>query len=411
MSFLFNFDSVENFIYKINNRNWENTSSSEKVEGALVSLEPDTGKIRSMVGGGGFSSENQLNRATQIYRQAGSSFKPFVYAAALDSGYYTAGNVLVDSPIVYEDGEGKTWIPNNYGGLYAGRVTLRQALEKSINIISIKLADTVGINSILDISAKMLHLTDPVEQRKRLRHDLSISLGSIEVSPLEMATAYAMFANGGKDVIPYTIKRVRDRYNHLIEDNEGKIVKMKRANILTPQVSYLMSDLLKGVLLPGGTAYKTVSAFKFDFKAAGKTGTTDNWTDAWFIGFTPELSTAVWVGFDNPAISLGVGNTGGQVAVPIWVSYMGRALEQYKNLEQPEPQGIVRKVICSVSGLLPTSACQKTYEELFIQGSEPVKSCDICGRDEKDNDYEMRDIPTELIKQHKPKYNLLKKIK
>ncbi len=407
---LFNLDNLDNFLYALKNLGNEDTSSSEKVEGAIVAIEPKTGKIRAMVGGSEFNANNQLNRTVQMYRQAGSSFKPFVYAAALNSGFYTPGSSLIDSPIVYYDKEGKEWIPNNYGGGYEGHVTLRKALEKSINIISIKLADTIGIHSIIDLSSSMLHIISPEEKRRRMRRDLSIALGSVEVSPLEMANAFAIFANGGRDVKPYSIKRVKDRNGNLITEAKDDIDNAPRRQILSPQIAYMMSQLLKSVLEDGGTAYKAVKNLNFDFDASGKTGTTDNWKDAWFVGYTPELSAAVWVGFDNYSLSLGIDNTGGQVAAPIWAQFMVSALKNYDNTKMDRPDGITTVKICSKSGLIPGPACKQVFEENFLDGSEPTKSCNICGKEDTLNDeYELNDIPANLLKNRKPRYNLLKK--
>lgn len=406
---LFSLDQMDNFLYALLNEGKEDVSKDEKVEGAIVALEPKTGKIRAMVGGSDFNANNQLNRTTQMFRQAGSSFKPFIYAAALDSGYYTPGSSLVDSPIVYYDKDGKEWIPNNYGGEYQGQVTLRKALEKSINIVSIKLADTVGIGNVVDLCASMLHIYSAEEKRKRMRRDLSIALGTIDVSPLEMATAFAIFANNGKDVVPYSIRKVKDRNNNIILDEEKRIKELNRRQVMTPQIAFLLSHMMKSVLQKGGTGYRAVSGLDFEgYDAAGKTGTTDNWKDAWFVGYTPELSAAVWVGFDNYSLSLGIDNTGGHVAAPIWANFMHSALQNYTNTKFKKPDGIVTLEICAKTGLLPSAACTEVFEENFLAGSEPTTGCKYCGHeDEESEDYEMRDIPSELLKKRKPGYNIL----
>ncbi len=408
---LFSLDNMDNLLYTLVNAGREDVSKEEKVEGAIVAVEPKTGKIKAMVGGSDFNANNQLNRSVQMFRQAGSSFKPFVYAAALNSGYYTPGSSLVDSPIVYYDKDGREWIPNNYGGEYQGQVTLRRALEKSINIISIKLADTVGIGSIVDFCASMLHISSPEEKRKRIRRDLSLALGSVEVSPLEMASAFAIFANEGKDVIPYSIRKVVDRNGNTILDEEKRLKKTIKRQVLTPQIAYLVSHMMKSVLQPGGTGYRAVSGLDFSkFDAAGKTGTTDNWKDAWFVGYTPQLSAAVWVGFDNYSLSLGIDNTGGHVAAPIWALFMASALQNYTNTTMKKPEGIVTMKICAKTGLLPSASCKNVFEENFLSGSEPTTSCQYCGNDDMgNNDYEMQDIPAELLKKRKPRYNLLNK--
>jgi penicillin-binding protein 1A len=404
---LFNMNGLEDLMFAMRSKGRENSAGAEKVEGALVAIEPSTGKIRAMVGGGEFNSANQLNRAVQMRRQAGSSFKPFIYAAAIDSGRFTAGSSMEDSPIVYFDKEGREWIPNNYGGEYLGFVTLRKALEKSINIVSIKIADTIGLRSVIETSSRLLHLISDAERVRRIRRDLSLALGTMEVSPLEMATGFAIFANQGRDVVPYSIKQVKDRNDHLLEDEESALQALPRRQILTPQVAFIISDMLRSVLEPGGTAYDAIKNTGFKYEAYGKTGTTDNWKDAWFIGFTPELATAVWVGFDDYSLSLGVHNTGGQIAAPIWSSFMYRALTEYPQVTKiTRPDGVVSVRICARSGMLPTSACREVIDENFITGSEPGDSCELCAADS--TRYETRDISTEMLKKRKSNYKFLK---
>jgi len=412
LSLMMNLDSAENLLYILKNRGKENVSKVKKVEGAIVSLEPGTGDIRAMVGGSGFNANNQINRVVQMKRQAGSGFKPFVYASALDSGEFTAATVMVDEPIVYFDKDGNKWIPNNYGGHYHGRVTVRKALQKSINIISVKLADTIGLDPILNLASKMLHIYSPEEKRKRLRHDLSIALGTIEVSPLEMATAYGILANSGRDVVPQTLRRIEDRYGNVVENIEAKHTGFRGKAILTPQIAYIMISLMKGILQPGGTAWRAVgySAYPYASISAGKTGTTDNWKDAWFTGVTPALSTSVWVGFDDYSMSLGRGNTGGAVAAPIWTEFMKYAMQYYDHDDFIEPNGLVKKVICQESGLLATPSCTKTNLELFVKGSEPTKFCDYSGKQKTDEaDYEVQELNPSLLKKRKARYQLLDK--
>lgn len=411
LGYNFSQDSMDNLLYIVRNKGAVDTGSREKVEGAIVSVEPKTGRIVAMVGGSGFSSDNQLNRVVQMRRQAGSAFKPFVYAAAIDSGYFTPGSVIIDSPIVYTDKDGNNWIPNNYSGRYHGRVTLRRALQKSINIVSIKLADTMGLDSVLTMSAKLLHILSDAEQKERLKRNLSVALGTIEVSPLEMATAYAVLANQGEDVIPYTIRNIKDRYDNLIEDDEQKVQEKPNRRILTPQVAYIMTDLLQEILKPGGTAWGAVGRTGFSYRAAGKTGTTDNWKDAWFLGFTPELSTAVWIGFDHYGTSLGVGNTGGRVAAPVWAEYMQKALSKYPNTPFSEVDGLVHVRICGSTGLLPSEKCKDVYEEIFIRGSEPDRICEYCAKEGTgEGDYELRDLSIDMLKGgHQPTYRLLER--
>lgn len=373
-------DRLEGLLNRVYNRGRDNTASEDKVEAALVAVEPSTGAIRAMVGGREFNTANQLNRAVQMRRQAGSAFKPFVYAAAIASGKFTAGSSVEDSPMVYFDKTGRKWIPNNYGGEYHGFVTLRKALEKSINIISIKIADAVGVEPILRLASSILGFSSDIVRMGRLRRDLSIALGNVDVSPLEMAAAFGSFANYGIAVVPYAVREVRDRDGRLLESWETAVRSQPRQHVLSAKVAYIVADMLRNVLEPGGTAYNAVRSMGFGHIAYGKTGTTDNWKDAWFIGFTPQLSTAVWVGFDNPAISLGIHNTGGQVAAPIWASFMNVAMAIYRpeSTRIAMPNGIVRVRICGRTGLLPTPECQEVIEENFIEGTQPTSPCELC---------------------------------
>jgi len=234
-------------------------STALKVEGALIAIEPKTGYITTMVGGSEFNVSNQYNRAVQARRQPGSSFKPFVYGSGIESKRINPGTVLSDAPIANIDASGGAWTPGNYGGTFSGLVSIRRALAASINIISVRIYDIMGPDKIIKYASKMLKVPET-----RFNPNPSLSLGTTELTPFELANAYAIYANKGKDVIPFAIRYVEDR-----DGNE-------------------------------------------------LAGTTSNWTDAWFCGYTNDLAAVVWVGYDRPFMSLGKHQAGSAVAGPIW---------------------------------------------------------------------------------------------
>ncbi len=297
-----------------------------QIEGALLSMEPQTGYIKAMVGGSRFSQFNQINRAVQTKRQPGSAFKLFVYTAAIESRKYTTQSILNDSPVVFLMPDGSEWIPRNYHEKYYGEVTLRKALALSLNVATVKLAMELGINRVIEEARKLGIESD-------LMPAPSLALGTSEVSLIEMVRAYATIANQGKLAQPMAILRVEDRDGNILEDNSPQLEQR-----VEPAVAYIMTTMLETVVR-AGTAKRTVGE-KFPYPAAGKTGTTDDWSDAWFIGYTPELATGVWVGYDRGRKSLGQGMSGAVVAGPIWTEFMLEAtkppIEDFKM-----PPGVV----------------------------------------------------------------------
>ncbi len=402
VSLLFGADDLHKFITSYKNKRF-NRKYSGNVEGALIALEPKTGYIKAMVGGSGFSSDNQVNRTVQSHRQPGSAFKPFVYVAALDTGEFTPATTFVDEPIVYIDKEGKEWIPNNYSGRYYGLVTLRRALQHSINIISVKLADKLGVEKVRALAARLLHIYSYKERVKYLPNDLSLALGTASVTPLQMANAFAIFANKGRDVIPISIRYIADRNGNLIKNYEYKILTKPKARILTPQIAFLITDMLKSVFKPGGTAWGAAIKNNFYYVAAGKTGTTDNWRDTWFVGYNKVLSAAVWLGFDNPQRSLGVGQDAGHVAAPIWMKFFKNV---FKNRYVPDfavPENITKKIICLHSGKLPSSYCKDIGPEYFLKGTEPTEVCTECQYGYKKYELDEKSIESLIDKQREEK--------
>ena len=325
----------------------------DRPEGALLALEPETGYIRAMVGGYDFF-KSEFNRAVQAHRQPGSAFKPFVYMAALESGQ-TPASIVDDSPIQYPmGGNGKIWKPDNYDRKFRGPITYQQALEESINVAAIKVQERTGIRRTVDI-ARRLGVESPLQE------NLSIALGTSDLTLLELTSAYAALANGGAWVKPTAIRYVLDAQRKLLEEN---VPQARQA--LPPDLAYVITHMMKGTVERGtGQAAKALGR-----PVAAKTGTTNDYSNAWFIGFTPHLATGVWVGYDKPR-SLGKDETGSRVAVPIWTAFMKEALAGKPVEDFPIPEGVVVvPVDLSASG-----TCAKPVTMAFLAGTEPKNTC------------------------------------
>jgi len=325
-----------------------------KAQSALLCIEAETGYVKVMVGGRDFKS-SQFNRAVQSRRQPGSAFKPLIYAAAIDKGY-TPATVIIDSPIVYTDEQRDfKWKPENYGRKFYGPTLLRKALSKSKNVITVKVVQDIGIDYVIDYARKLgIHSDMP--------RDLSISLGSSGVSLLEIVNAYSVFTNQGYFVEPVFITRIVDR-----DGKELEQARPQRAKVIDQTTAYLMTNLLEEVVKSG--TGRRVKALKRP--VAGKTGTTNNLFDAWFVGYTPGYITGVWVGFDEEA-SLGVGETGSRAASPIWLGYMQRLLSGKPVRVFQVPEGVVFTKIDAETGLLPIPESKETYFECFKEGTVPI---------------------------------------
>jgi penicillin-binding protein 1A len=331
----------------------------DQVQGALIAIDPQTGYILAMVGGRDFST-SQFNRATQARRQAGSAFKPVVYAAALDKGF-TPATVIVDEPFSYVDVPGKEpWEPQNFDREFWGPVTLRRALNFSRNVVTVKIAQAIGIDSVIEY-AKNLGI------KSKMEPNLSLALGATNVSLLELTSAYGVFAAQGYRADPFLITRILDKDGNILEEMEPSAVE-----VISPQTSYLVTSLLQSVIQEGtGQAARALGR-----PAAGKTGTTNDVRDAWFIGFLPQrLVAGAWMGYDIEK-PLGTHETGAVAALPIWLEFMKEAVagEPVENFSIPE--GIVFIKIDPVTGepLAPGQTAQpgKDVFECFKQGSVPV---------------------------------------
>jgi penicillin-binding protein 1A len=308
-----------------------------------------------MVGGRDFR-KSQFNRAIQSRRQPGSAFKPIIYAAAVDKGY-TPATMIIDSPIVFEDIERDfTWKPRNYAEKFFGPTLLRQALAKSRNVVTIKILRDIGIDYAIDYSHN-LGITS------KLSRDLSIALGSSGVSLLEIVKAYSVFANLGYLVEPVFITKVLDRDGTLIEESQHI-----REKVIEKNTAYIMTSLLESVVKQG-TGRKVRALNR---PVAGKTGTTNNLFDAWFVGFTPRYVTGTWVGFDDES-NLGKSETGARAASPIWLGFMKKILKDKPVRAFQVPEGIVFSKIDAETGLLPIDASEKTIFECFKEGTVPTE--------------------------------------
>ena len=321
----------------------------------------------------------EFDRAVQARRQPGSAVKPLIYAAAIESGEFTAASSVMDSPVVFLESDGGDWIPENYEGEYSGFVRLRKALALSINVVSIRISQQLGIEYVMKYLSKLLKF-DKAETKERIPRNFSIALGSMEVSPLELTTAYGIIANGGRDVIPYAIRYVKDRMGNVLENREEEVQKILAdeerdgtLQILKPETAQVLISMMQSVI-SGGTGGSASPGRP----AAGKTGTTNNWKDAWFVGFTPQVTTGVWVGYDKMGLSLGIGQSGGAVAAPIWGEYMREGLKDEPVLDFPQYGGLITHEVCELSGLLPSADCRDTIEEIFVPGTVPSKTCDMC---------------------------------
>jgi penicillin-binding protein 1A len=312
-----------------------------------------------MVGGRDFR-KSQFNRAIQARRQTGSAFKPIIYASALDKGY-TPASIIIDTPIVFEWGNQK-WKPKNFEGKFLGPTTLRNALTYSVNVVTVKIAQDVGVDYIRDY-AKKLGITSP------LYHELSMALGSSSLSLFELTRAYAVFANQGRSFKPIFIKKILDRDGNLLEENLPSFYfeESERGDpVINPQTAFLITYLMQGVV-QHGTGWRARSLGR---PVAGKTGTTDQFMDAWFIGYTPDFITGVWVGFDEER-SLGENETGARAASPIWVAYMSKILKDKPKKDFSIPEGVEFMKIDPKTGQV--SLEKEGILECFREGTGPLQ--------------------------------------
>ena len=339
------------------------------LEGAFLAVEPQTGQIKAMVGGFDFK-RLKFNQATQALRQPGSVIKPIIYTAALENGY-TPATRIVDEPTEFIDKwSGEPWSPRNYDQKYKGTVTLRIGLEESRNIVTAKLLDYISPQTGVDYCRKF-GITSPVYPY------LSLSLGTFEMKLIELVSAFTTFPNKGIRITPYFITRIEDKDGNILEE-----CKVESEEVISPQIAYIMTSLLQGVV-QRGTGWRAAALEK---PLGGKTGTTDEHSDAWFIGFSPSLCAGVWVGHEKEKKTIGDRQSGAVAAQPIWVEFFRRIIEDEKRIaeetgEEPIkeefeiPSNLTFVTIDYKTGLIATPFCLFTMKEVFIPGSEPKKFC------------------------------------
>ena len=331
-----------------------------QVQGAVVILDAKSGDVRALVGGYDFQI-SKFNRATQSRRQTGSSFKPFVYGAAFEKGL-TPADTLFDAPIDIVVGPGNVYAPKNYYGKYSGIVTIQRALELSINIPVVKTLMMIGADKVVDFARRCGITAD-------LPKYPSLALGSAGVSPIEMTAGYNVFVNHGVYVKPRRIVRITDPTDRILEEPPSEL-----SEATQPQVAYELAYMMKGTI-DRGTGYE---AHFLPGPLAGKTGTTNSYTDAWFIGFSPEYTVGVWVGYDDPSRSLGPGATGAAVALPIWVDVfkqMDAAKLRTARPDFDQPPGVVIVPMDLKTGRRGIGPCARVVLEAFVAGQEPDKDC------------------------------------
>ena len=348
------------------------------LQGAVASVEVESGDYVALVGGYAFSSQSQFNRATQALRQPGSSFKPVVYSTALDFGY-TAGSILLDSPFSIAASAGaKAWTPGNFDGKFLGPIILRTALAKSRNLCTVRVAQSVGMQNIIE-RAKALGIPGDIPPV------LAVSLGSYEATPATMAEAYTAFANKGLHIKPRYILSIKDRWMQ-----DLVVFNPIQNQAITPQNAYIMSSLLKEVVNAGTAARARVLGRPI----AGKTGTSNNERDAWFIGFSPYLVTSVFVGYDNNE-PMGRMETGGRASLPIFIDYWKAIEAKYPADDFPVPEGITIARVDAHSGLLAGSGSSESYSLPFVSGTEPS----VVSGQQVESGSEEVDMSDEVMKQ------------
>lgn len=331
------------------------------LQGAVLAISPSTGEIKAMIGGRNFR-ESEFNRATQAKRQPGSAFKPLIYATALDMGF-TPATLLLDAPVEFEDSLGRKWKPQNYEREFYGSNTLRQALEHSRNVSTVKLLMKIGPEAVLNY-AKRLGV------QSELRREYTLALGVSEMTLWDLVRAFGVFANQGIRTTPFAVLRIRDAYGQTLNEPPPIL-----EDVLSPQTAYLTTSLLTSVV-DHGTAY-AIRQLGFTLAAAGKTGTTDDNTDVWFIGYTPDLVLGVWVGYDDRT-SMGKWASSAALAVPLWTDIMK---SYYAIRPAPGPFFLPGKIVTvkidGSSGKLATPKCPTSFEEVFLEGTAPTDLCPI----------------------------------
>jgi penicillin-binding protein 1A len=333
---------------------------SPLAEGAILAIDNHTGQIKAMVGGWSFT-RSKFNRAVQAYRQLGSTFKPIVYTAAIDRGY-TPSSIIVDAPVSFSAGNGQIYSPHNYDHKFLGPITLRYALEESRNIPAIKMMDTLGPKNVLEFAKRFGFEED-------FPPYLPIALGAGDATLLDITSAYTTFPNQGVRMKPFSVLNVKDRDGNLLEENRAD-----PSDVIRADTAFVMTNMLRGVLSPRGTGAKATS-LAASWPLAGKTGTVDDNTDAWFVGFDPDITVGVWLGFDDKRKSLGGVEQGAFAALPIWMDFMKAYIDGHPDKDDPPqfaaPGNIVFLAVDKGNGSVLPAESPDSIREAFISGTQP----------------------------------------
>ncbi|WP_273443421.1 penicillin-binding protein 1A [Treponema berlinense] len=394
MSLMFGVDSLKLGIVNKANQQAKVKVSKTTIEGTMIALENDTGYITSLVGGSKFDSENQFIRAVQAKIQPGSSFKPLYYSAAIDSRNFTPTTIISDTPVVFHTADGKPYIPQNFRGEWKGDVELWYALAHSMNIPSLKILDGIGFEAGINRAIALLGIPEEEVPYRGFVPGYPIGLGVCSVKPVELARAYSVFASGGKEVTPIAIRSVEDKNGNVILNPEKEVrtslqAKGSAAQVITPQTAYVMTQLLQNTVRSGSLAGPSSNGTKFRYRdsngrlykipAAGKTGTTQNWADAWAVGFTPYYTSVFWFGFDKPGQSLGLQLTGSTLSGYAWADYMKKVHNGLPMKEFSKPAtGVIEATVCSVSGGILTPECgNHKVTAWYLEGTQPTQVCSV----------------------------------
>jgi penicillin-binding protein 1A len=332
------------------------------LQGAALVADVETGSIRVLIGGRSFDESN-FNRATSALRQPGSAFKPFIYLTAIQKGFYPS-YVVIDAPVVFYEAGQEPWRPLNYDREFRGPVSLRFALQKSLNIPTIKIQEEIGTPDVI-LNARIAGIHTPIPEFR------SIALGTAEVTLRDLCYAYAVFANNGIRVEPYFVTRIEDQSGNVIRE-----YKPIQREVLEPAPVAILNSLLRSVIDHGTGAGARSAGFRLP--AAGKTGTTDDYSDAWFVGYTPTVVAGVWVGYDQPR-TIGGGMSGTRAALPLWTRIMTTVTAGDEPQEFEIPEGVVTREVCPDTGLPASPRCPVTVSDLFLVGHVPAQRCDLHG--------------------------------
>ena len=373
-------------------------AKSTTIEGTLINIENDTGYITALIGGSKFDQGNQFIRATQARIQPGSSIKPLYYSAALDTKKFTPATMLVDAPYEFVTTDGESYLPNNYGGAWKGNVLLWKSLALSLNIPALKILEGAGFDNSINRMVDLLGIPSDELPKRAFIPGYPIGLGTCSVKPVEMARAYAIFANGGKAVEPISIKTVEDKNGNIIINNAQTVRNniLKPKQVISEENAFLMTKMMESSVTIGTLKYGsemrsidptlTGSKFtfvdkqtgkKFNMPVSGKTGTTQNWGDAWAIGYTPYYTCVVWFGFDTPGKSMGTMGTGATLAGPPWGDFMMEINKDLPYKEFPMPTGkVYKQTVCAESGEYAIKGCP-TVTLWLMKGTSPKRRCPL----------------------------------